>query len=125
MSLFKANVLDKAITEINAKSDLQISYEQFKSGRTITHIQFKIKQQPITDTIKHKKTKKMTAKQVDMFGDKLNKDPSFQNHYKADAGESTNDYANKIKEKLVDTFYVKEWMPYLLEKVGYRTTKMD
>jgi plasmid replication initiation protein len=69
MSLFKVNVLDKALTEINAKSDLEVSYEQFKSGRTITHIQFKIKQKFATDTVKRNKVKEMTAKQIDMFRD--------------------------------------------------------
>lgn len=62
MSLFKVNVLDKALTEINAKSDLQVSYEQFKSGRTITHIQFKIKQKSAIDTVKRKKVKRNDCK---------------------------------------------------------------
>lgn len=129
-AIFKRDVIDKAITEINAKTDVNLKYEQFKEGRTVSHILFKI------DKKKEKKPKgskdqntvdmftDMSVKQILMFGDKLSRDKDFQNHYKADAGESTNDYANKIKEKLVDPFYVKEWMPYL-EKVGYRTTKID
>lgn len=119
MSLFKANVLDKAVTEINAKSDLQVSYEQFKSGRTITHIQFKIKQKPATDTIKHKKVKEMTAKQIDMFSDKLSKLELFQSHYVADAGLSMNEYKQAIATKLQDQFYIEAWRTYLNE-VGYK-----
>jgi plasmid replication initiation protein len=132
MSLFKVNVLDKAVTEINKSdnTDIQIKYEQFKEGRTISHILFKLNKK------KEKKPKStrdqntidiftdMSVKQILMFGDKLSRDKDFQNYYRADVGESTNDYANKIKEKLVDPFYIKEWMPYL-EKVGYRTTKID
>ncbi len=53
-----------------------------------------------------------------MFGDKLSKDIAFQNHYKANIGESTEDYAERIATMLSDAFYVKEWMIYL-ESVGY------
>jgi hypothetical protein len=53
-----------------------------------------------------------------MFADKLSRDIAFQNHYTADVGESTKDYAIKIRKKLSDSFYVKEWMPYL-KAVGY------
>lgn len=118
MSLFKVNVLDKALTEINAKSDLQVSYEQFKSGRTITHIQFKIKQKSATDTVKRNKVKEMTAKQIDMFSDKLSKLESFQNYYIADAGVSMTEYKQAIAAKLQDQFYVEAWGKYLAE-VGF------
>lgn len=121
---FKGYVLDKAIKEISDKADIQIKYDQFKEGRTISHILFKFIKKKET---KQKKSKDqntvdlfngMTDKQLDMFADKLSRDISFQNHYKADVGESTKDYAIKIREKLSDSFYVKEWMPYL-ESVGY------
>lgn len=119
MSLFKVNVLDKALTEINTKSDLQVSYEQFKLGRTITHIQFKIQQKSATDTIKHKKVKGMTAKQIDMFSDKLSKLESFQSHYVADVGLSINEYKQAIATKLQDQFYIEAWKTYL-DEVGYK-----
>lgn len=121
---FKGYVLDKAIKEISDKADIQIKYDQFKEGRTISHILFKFIKKKET---KQKKSKDqntvdlfngMTDKQLDMFADKLSRDISFQNHYKADVGESTKDYAIKIRNKLSDAFYVKEWMPYL-ESVGY------
>jgi hypothetical protein len=57
-----------------------------------------------------------------MFGDKLSRDTAFQNHYKANVGESTEDYAERIATMLSDSFYVKEWMPYL-ESVGYVPSK--
>lgn len=121
---FKKRVLDVAIKEISDKADIQIKYDQFKEGRTISHILFKFIKKKET---KQKKSKDqntvdlfngMTDKQLDMFADKLSRDISFQNYYKADVGESTKDYAIKIREKLSDSFYVKEWMPYL-ESVGY------
>jgi len=124
MSLFKVNVLDKAVKEINTKTDIQIKYDQFKEGRTISHILFKLSKK------KEKKTKDsrdqntvdmftgLSIKQCLMFGDKLSKDIAFQNHYKANIGESTEDYAERIATMLSDAFYVKEWMTYL-ESVGY------
>ena len=124
MSLFKVNVLDKAVKEINTKTDIQIKYDQFKEGRTISHILFKLSKK------KEKKTKYsrdqntvdmftgLSIKQCLMFGDKLSKDIAFQNHYKANIGESTEDYAERIATMLSDAFYVKEWMTYL-ESVGY------
>jgi len=124
MSLFKVNVLDKAVKEINTKTDIQIKYDQFKEGRTISHILFKLSKN------KEKKTKDsrdqntvdmftgLSIKQCLMFGDKLSKDIAFQNHYKANIGESTEDYAERIATMLSDAFYVKEWMTYL-ESVGY------
>lgn len=121
---FKKRVLDVAIKEINDKADIQIKYEQFKEGRTISHILFKFIKKKET---KQKKSKDqntvdlfngMTDKQLDMFADKLSRDSAFQAHYTADVGESTKDYAIKIRNKLSDAFYVKEWMPYL-KAVGY------
>ena len=124
MSLFKVNVLDKAVKEINAKTDIQIKYDQFKEGRAISHILFKLSKK------KEKKPKSsrdqntvdmftgLSIKQCLMFGDKLSKDTDFQNHYKANVGESTEDYAERIATMLSDAFYVKEWMTYL-ESVGY------
>ena len=121
---FKGYVLDKAIKEISDKADIQIKYDQFKEGRTISHILFKFIKKKET---KQKKSKdqntvdlfnRMTDKQLDMFADKLSRDSAFQAHYTADVGESTKDYAIKIRNKLSDAFYVKEWMPYL-KAVGY------
>lgn len=114
MSLFKANVIDKAINEINNKTDITVSYEQFKQGRTITHILFKMKQNKQTENVIS-----FTEKQLDMFSDKLSKLTSFQNHYLADIGASTEEYAQQIKAKLSEPTTVKQWIPYLNE-VGYK-----
>ena len=124
MSLFKVNVLDKAVKEINAKTDIQIKYDQFKEGRAISHILFKLikKKEKKPKSSRDQNTVDMftglSIKQCLMFGDKLSKDIAFQNHYKANIGESTEDYAERIATMLSDAFYVKEWMTYL-ESVGY------
>ena len=124
MSNFKSRVLDVAIKEINDKADIQIKYEQFKEGRKVSHILFKFvkKKEKKQKESKDKNTVDMftglSIKQCLMFGDKLSRDTAFQNHYKANVGESTEDYAERIATMLSDAFYVKEWMPYL-ESVGY------
>lgn len=129
-AVFKRDVLDKAIKEITDKADIQIKYEQFKEGRVISHILFKISKK------KDKKSKAskdmntidifsdMTIKQALMFGDKLSRDPSFQAHYKANVGESIEDYSERIATMLMDGFYVKEWIQYL-DNVGFVPTKLS
>ena len=130
MSNFKSRVLDIAIKEINKSdnTDIQIKYEQFKEGRAISHILFKLskkKEKKPKSTKDHSTVDMFTGlsiKQCLMFGDKLSRDTAFQNHYKANVGESTEDYAERIATMLSDAFYVKEWMPYL-ESVGYVPSK--
>lgn len=129
-AVFKRDVLDKAIKEIGNKTDIQIKYEQFKEGRVISHILFKIGKK------KDKKSKvgkdintidmfaDMTIKQALMFGDKLSRDTAFQNHYKANVGESVEDYSERIATMLMDGFYVKEWIQYL-ENVGFVPTRLS
>ena len=127
---FKKRVLDLAVKEINDKTDTTIKYEQFKEGRTISHILFKIGKK----LAKKKKDSKdlntvdmftgLSIKQCLMFGDKLSRDIAFQNHYKANAGENIEDYAERIATMLSDAFYVTEWMPYL-ETVGYINHKKE
>lgn len=51
MSNFKVNVLDKAVSEINKHTDIQVSYEQFKTGRVITAVQFKFQQKKQSETV--------------------------------------------------------------------------
>ena len=85
-AVFKRDVLDKAVKEINDKADIQIKYEQFKEGRKVSHILFKFIKKKET---KQKKSKDqntvdmfngMTIKQIMMFSDKLSRDTAFQNH---------------------------------------------
>ena len=114
MSLFKANVIDKAVNEINKKSDLTVSYEQFKQGRTITHILFKMKQKPQSKT----KPLALTDKQIDLFAEKLAQSAQFQAEYVAPVGASVEEYAQQIKQKLKQPKHVQQWLPYLKE-VGY------
>lgn len=129
-AVFKRDVLDKAIKEIGNKTDIQIKYEQFKEGRVISHILFKIgkKKDKKSKTGKDMNTidmfADMTIKQALMFGDKLSRDTAFQNHYKANVGESVENYSERIATMLMDGFYVREWIQYL-ENVGFVPTRLS
>ena len=116
-AVFKRDVLDKAVKEINDKADIQIKYEQFKEGRKVSHILFKFIKKKET---KQKKSKDqntvdmfngMTIKQIMMFSDKLSRDTAFQNHYTAHVGELEREYAIRIGEELAKPERVLEWMP--------------
>ena len=43
---FKKWVVDVAVNQINEHSDLAVSYEQRKTGRSVTHLDFKVKTKP-------------------------------------------------------------------------------
>ena len=118
MNHFKSRVLESSIKQINKHTDITVSYDQHKRGRTITGFSFEFKQKPNTKQ-KKQAEKVFTEKQLDMFSDKLSKLPSFQNHYLADTGASTEEYAQQIKVKLSEPSTVKQWIPYLNE-VGYK-----
>ena len=127
-AVFKRDVLDKAVKEINDKADIQIKYEQFKEGRKVSHILFKFIKKKET---KQKKSKDqntvdmfngMTIKQIMMFSDKLSRDTAFQNHYTAHVGELEREYAIQIGEELAKPERVLEWMSYL-KAVGYVPNK--
>lgn len=64
MSNFKINVLDKALSEINAHTDIIVKYEQFKQGRTIKAVQFKFehKEKPKSALIKNQNSMEMLCK---------------------------------------------------------------
>jgi plasmid replication initiation protein len=129
MSGFKIRVLDLAVKEIKEKTDLNIKYEQFKDGRVISHILFKLSQKKDKNNKSSKNnntvdTFGMTQKQILMFSDKLSRDEDFQNHYEAYTGEDMKDYALRISDKLINPDYVNAWIKYL-EKVGYVATKLS
>lgn len=118
MSDFKKRVLDAAVMEINKKTDVNINYEQFKDGRLITHILFKIKNKPIKKDVKSLKIINLSTQQINMFADKLSRNEDFQQHYMAKEGMTIEEYTIDIKSKLADSFYVNEWKKYLLD-VGF------
>ena len=80
---FKKRVLDLAITEINTCTDLNVSYENIKTGRKVTGFLFTIKLNKDVKRVKSDK-KYLNAKEVDA---------------KARAGESYIDLYNRLENQ--------------------------
>jgi len=101
MSLFKTNVLDKAVAEINSESDLKVDYEQFRTGRAISHISLSVKPKHVIKTIDLPKepTFNLTPKQLDLFARKLALDSVFGGKYAA-VGETTDDFEIRVRALL-------------------------
>lgn len=124
MSDFKNNVLDKAVKEINAHSDITIDYEQFKNGRVITDFQFKIKPKKPSDVKKRETLDqdtgdlfvKLSTAQRHFFASKLSRNPEMAKY--SLGTESYDQFAVRIAEMLLDEKKFKDIYPILL-KVGY------
>jgi len=119
---FKSRVLEPALKQINELTDIDVKYEQYKNGRSISGLSF---------TFKLKKTEslplerdpndsdfliKMTDAQRHMFAHKLSELPEMINYSKGT--ESYQQFAVRIAEMLQDPKQIKELYPYL-KKVGY------
>lgn len=116
---FKKRVLEVAVNEINSQTDIKLSIEFFKQSRSVTHFQFKITSKKERNVTPVALDYKMSSSQIDMFGDLLANNSAFQSHFQADVGEQIPSYAKRVKAKLEDEFYVKEWYDFLV-KVGFK-----
>lgn len=125
MSDFKINVLDKAVKEINAHSDITVKYEQFKNGRVISDFQFKItpKKAPKTPNAIDQTGDlfvELSTAQRHLFATKLSKHPEMSKY--SQGTEGYEQFAVRIAEMLLDENKFKELYPMLL-KVGYAPPK--
>jgi len=121
MSNFKSNVLDKAVSEINKHTNIAVDYDQFKNGRIITDIQFKIKSKTkpskkLNSSIQEK-FYPMTDAQINLFGNQLSRLPEFANL--ADGNESYEALAAKIKDMLRDPIQQIQFLPHL-RNLGFK-----
>lgn len=106
-------VIDTAVDQINEYSPLSVRYEQKKTGRKVTHIQFSFKEK--SKSIDHyneqNKFYKLTDAQINMFGNQLSR--LHELSHLAAQGESYDVLASKIKEMLRDPIQQKQFIPYL------------
>lgn len=128
MNDFKKRVLAPAIKDINDHSNYQVSWEQRKTGRRVTHLIFEFSEKKTPK----KKTKDaiekdqntvdifhgLTDKQIDLFSSKLANDSAFGSQY-ARIGEETKDFAQRIKREMRDAEKLKIFLPHL-KKLGYK-----
>lgn len=127
MSDFKKRVFEPAITQINERTDLTVSYEQHKTGRTISGFSFKFKQKKTRQTQKTIAPKrdpntpdffiKMTDSQRHLFANKMSEMPEMSKY--SQGTESFQQFAIRIADMLLEPEKFRELYPFL-EKAGFQ-----
>jgi plasmid replication initiation protein len=127
MNHFKSRVLEPSIKQINEHTDITVSYEQQKKGRTITGFSFKFKQkqQPkIEKSINLKRDPNtpdffipMTDAQRHLFAHKLSEMQEMSEY--SVGTESYEDFAKRIAEMLLEPEKFRTFYP-LLVQVGFK-----
>ena len=127
MSDFKVRLLEPSIKQINEHTDILVTYEQHKKGRTITGFSFKFKQKQQPQTIKSVDPKrdpntpdffiKMTDAQRHLFANKMSEMPEMSKY--SQGTESYQQFAIRIAEMLLQPEKFRELYP-ILEKAGFR-----
>jgi plasmid replication initiation protein len=124
LDTFKRRVLESAVKQINEHTDIIVTVEQHKDGRSIHGFSFSFKQKkvakkPLKNLGDHNSLNlfpKMTDAQRHLFANKLSE---LQEMSKYSQGtESYSQFAVRIAEMLHDQDLVNELYP-LLKKVGY------
>lgn len=126
MNNFKSRVLEPSIKQINEHTDITVTYEQHKKGRTITGFSFKFKQKQQPKIEKPKDLKrdpntpdffiKMTDAQRHLFANKMSEMPEMSKY--SQGTESYQQFAVRIAEMLLQPEKFRELYP-ILEKAGF------
>ena len=122
MNHFKSRVLEPSIKQINQHTDITVSYEQHKRGRTITGFSFKFKQksQPKIEVKRDRNTPdffvKMTDAQRHLFANKMSEMPEMSKY--SQGTESYQQFAIRIADMLLEPEKFRELYP-ILEKSGF------
>ena len=123
MNHFKSRVLEPSIKQINQHTDIIVSYEQHKRGRTITGFSFKFKQksQPKIDVKRDPHTPdffiKMTDAQRHLFANKMCEMPEMSKY--SHGTESYQQFAIRIADMLLEPEKFRE-LYTCLEKAGFK-----
>lgn len=123
MNHFKSRVLEPSIKQINEHTDITVTYEQHKQGRTITGFSFKFKQKQQAKPIELKRDPdtadlftKMTDAQRHLFGNKLAHDERVQSEYSQLVGTgSYEEFGKLLADMLTEEIHFKTFYPLLLE----------
>ena len=122
MNHFKSRVLEPSIKQINQHTDITVSYEQHKRGRTITGFSFRFKQksQPKIEVKRDPNTPdffvKMTDAQRHLFANKMSEMPEMGAY--SQGTESYQQFAIRIADMLLEPEKFRELYP-VLEKAGF------
>ncbi|ESK37275.1 hypothetical protein P256_02330 [Acinetobacter nectaris CIP 110549] len=126
MDNLKRIVIEPAIKQINKYTDIRVEYDQFKTGRAITGLQFRFSQKEtnVLDILAEDVNNlipKLTEKQILFFANKLAYDDIFSSKH-AEIGEEYPDLESRLVNKLSDTRFVKKYLRDL-ERVGFSLNK--
>ena len=119
----KDRVIKPSLAEITANTDIELTYENIKRGRSVVGFKFVITEKPklknecnILDENTVDVFHKLTEKQLDMFSNKLADLPAVQ--AMAHIGEDMTPFVARLRTMLMDAEQQKVLLPYLKE-VGY------
>ena len=120
----KENAVDGPIKEINEKTDINITYENIKRGRTVTGLKFTVKAKPnkkkgldlLNQNDESREIAPLTVKQIDRFAPLLANYSPFGSH--APQGKSTQEVISWLHTELRDAAFLKKHKKHLLA-VGY------
>ena len=122
---FKKSVLDLALKQINASTDLKVAYEQHKKGVRVTGFTFRFKKKPTQPKIKARDPNtldmKLTDAQRHLFAHKLSGLHEVGSEY-AKVGESTEDFTRRLADMLLDEAQFRKLHPLLIS-VGFQPPK--
>ena len=126
LSNLKKRVIKPSLDEITANTDIDLSYENVKKGRSVVGFKFTVKEKPKPKAIETGRDKntigmfyEMTDAQINMFGNQLSRLPEFSNL--ANGNESYDALASRIKDMLKDPEKQKIFIPHL-RKLGFKAT---
>ena len=123
MHNFKKRVLEPSIQQINEHTDITVTYEQHKKGRTITGFSFRFKQKQQAKKIETNRDQdtqdlftKMTDAQRHLFGHKLAHDARVQSDYSHIVGTGSYEQFGKLlADMLTEEQHFKMFYPLLVE----------
>ena len=124
MSDFKIRVLEPSIKQINEHTDINVTYEQHKKGRSITGFSFRFKQKQEAKKIESKRDPntpdffvKMTDAQRHLFANKMSEMPEMSKY--SQGTESYQQFAIRIADMLLQPEKFRE-LYQILEKAGFK-----
>ena len=124
MSDFKIRVLEPSIKQINEHTDINVTYEQHKKGRSITGFSFKLKQKQQAKLVELKRDPntpdffiKMTDAQRHLFANKMSEMPEMSKY--SQGTESYQQFAIRIADMLLEPEKFRELYP-ILERLGFK-----
>ena len=124
MHNFKKRVLEPSIQQINEHTDITVTYEQHKKGRTISGFSFRLKQKPQPKKVESKRDPntpdffiKMTDAQRHLFANKMSEMPEMSSY--SQGTESFQQFAIRIADMLLQPEKIRELYP-ILEKAGFK-----